>query len=165
VAVTVDGAAVPVLAVEPNRLTILTSGIVPGTRVSVRVTTDTVAPFVGPMEYTANVSAYRPSAYGETIHQDWDRTVWQDDPARSGEIVHQYAIGLVPLSRLPECYYGNSIPGPQLEVLYAGAAPGYPGFWQLDLRMPVTDATSLPVLCVFEGNRDINLYLPIPYRR
>ncbi|HXP86784.1 MAG TPA: hypothetical protein VN841_18780 [Bryobacteraceae bacterium] len=66
---------------------------------------------------------------GSPIHQDWSALVSLDTtPASPGEIVHFYAMGLPP---------GASI-SCNLPVLYAGPAPGLPGFYQLDIQTPTT---------------------------
>jgi len=164
-AVTVNTRIVPLLDRAPARVIFQLPGDYPtGSDVKVRLVIPSEAPFFGSLNYVTGVVGSRPSVFGNPIHQDWDRIVWQDDPARPGQFVHLYAIGLPTLTRLPICYYGDRIPGPTLDVWYAGPAPGFPGFWQLDLRLPDTDANPLPVHCVFEDNSDIQLHVRIPFR-
>jgi hypothetical protein len=163
--VTADMQILPVLAAEPERLVVYAGpNLNPGREVRVRVVAAGGAPFQARLDYVAKIVARRPRQFGAAIHENWDRTVWQEDPARAGEVIHFYATGLGPLTRLPRCYHGGVIPGPETEVLYVGPAPGFIGFWQLDLRMPQTGEPVLPLLCQFEGNIDINLYMPIPFR-
>jgi hypothetical protein len=163
--VTADQQILPVLAAEPDRLVVYAGPEVnQGREVRVRVVASAGAPFQARLDYLAESVERRPRQFGAAIHENWDRTVWQEDPARPGEVIHFYATGLGPLTRLPRCYHGGVIPGPETEVLYAGPAPGFIGFWQLDLRMPQTGEPVLRLFCRFEDDNDINIYMPIPFR-
>jgi subtilisin family serine protease len=84
-----------------------------------------------------------------------DTGVDADHPARPGEAVHGYALGLGPTS--PAVSYGNAAPGkepfarlatpfgcsassnpsaPVVEVFYQGLAPSLAGVYQFDFRIP-----------------------------
>ena len=89
------------------------------------------------------------------VHQNFDRLVTPQDPARRGELIHIYATGLgpveppvptgaaAPLDRLTTlsqpCDWRMSIDGPgdaPADVVFAGLAPGLTGFYQIVWRIP-----------------------------
>jgi len=88
------------------------------------------------------------------VHGAWDALVTPAKPARPGEIVHLYASGLgpvdqpvragepgpsEPLARLAapfHCTYYQGSEQREIEVFYAGLAPGIVGYYQVSLRVP-----------------------------
>jgi len=67
----------------------------------------------------------------------WHATTGQiasaDNPAAAGEAVSMYTTSLTDGSVIaPQVIVG----GRRAEVLYFGAAPGYPGYYQVNVRMP-----------------------------
>jgi len=115
----------------------------------------TSSPFEASFDVSLWFYPYAPESV-KTVHEDWSAPVSDQNPARPGEIVHTYAVGLgatfppvdfgaaapsrEPLARLStplECRNvssGNS--GPPVEVTFAGLAPGYVGVYQVDWRVP-----------------------------
>jgi uncharacterized protein (TIGR03437 family) len=90
-------------------------------------------------------------------HQDFSGLVTPSRPAIPGEVLHFYMTGLGPVNppvglgeaspgnppavvitqpvcRMATFNAGDSIP---LEVLFAGLAPGYAGYYQVSIRMPL----------------------------
>jgi len=118
--------------------------------------------FEAPLEHEVNVMDRWPLAYGSAMHEAMDREVWQEDPARGGEIVHILATGLgavtapvatgvsQPTEPLPTlssplgCYHGYSVPGPQADVVYAGLEAGRIGIYRVSLRMPFATEVITP---------------------
>lgn len=95
---------------------------------------------------TAQVNERFVSCFG-ALHQEFDRTVSAEDPARAGEVVHLFLTGLTgiepvadevpnPIDRLipiaaPPAVGGEGV----VEPLFFGLAPGLIGLQQLDLRI------------------------------
>lgn len=77
---------------------------------------------------------------GLLFHRDFSR-ISQENPARSGEPVVTYMTGLGPVdaNRLIEAGFECKLNGIPAEVLYAGLAPEFTGFYQVNIRLP--DAT------------------------
>jgi uncharacterized protein (TIGR03437 family) len=93
---------------------------------------------------------YRIDRQIAAAHEQFDRLVTPDDPARPGEIVHVYGSGFGPVDPVPplgepaashplsvlrdpvECRIQNQ----SAAVLFAGLAPGFIGLFQLDVRIP-----------------------------
>jgi uncharacterized protein (TIGR03437 family) len=107
-------------------------------------------------------------------HEDFSGPVTAESPARPGEVVHAYAVGLGAVSpplptglpapvdtvhRLAEpfdCTVGvpaNGSANP-VQVLFAGLAPGFVGLYQVDIRVPELPAgtASLFLSCGTPGN-------------
>ncbi len=75
------------------------------------------------------------------IHEDFSAAVSDTSPVRPGEILHLYATGLGPVdgggrTTLPWEWTWFSLGDRPAGVLYAGLAPGLPGFYQVDVRTP-----------------------------
>ena len=88
--------------------------------------------------------------YSLAAHGDFSTVVTRANPARPGEIVHLYMTGLGPVA--PPVRTGD--PGPvqppaevvtpvrctandsEAEVLFAGLAPGFVGYYQVSIRIP-----------------------------
>jgi uncharacterized protein (TIGR03437 family) len=87
-------------------------------------------------------------------HEDFGSLVSESKPVRPGEILHLYATGLGPVdaagrTALPWEWRWNSQPEPLAEVLYCGLAPGFPGFYQVDIRAPADLASGLVFLQLY----------------
>ncbi|HWR51222.1 MAG TPA: hypothetical protein VN428_08955 [Bryobacteraceae bacterium] len=107
-------------------------------------------------------------------HQDFSGPVTRESPARPGEVVHAYAVGLgavspalptgvpAPLDTLHhlaapfDCTAGVPANGSAtpVEVLFAGLAPGFVGLYQVDIRVPATatDSGDFFLSCGTPGN-------------
>lgn len=86
-------------------------------------------------------------------HEDFSALVSDSSPVRRGEILHLYALGLGPVDvsgRLmtPWRWIWNSLADRPAELLYAGVAPGLPGFYQVDVRTPMDASSPLLMLAV-----------------
>jgi len=91
-------------------------------------------------------------------HQDWSGLISEQSPARPGEVVHAYAVGLGPTN--PAVGYGEAAPSQEpfarlamplactarlqtplpvsspIRILFAGLAPGFAGVYQVDWQVP-----------------------------
>jgi uncharacterized protein (TIGR03437 family) len=113
-----------------------------GSRAIVQV--DTPSPFAEPPRHVtvALRSPYFFSGSGGLVaaHADFRGLVTIQDPAEPGEIIHLWAVGLGPVSgtRLEGPFDCRVPRGENLNVLYAGLAPGMPGIYQVDVQLPRT---------------------------
>jgi uncharacterized protein (TIGR03437 family) len=102
---------------------------------------DAISPFT--------VRAYAPEAVA-AVHEDFSALVTPANPARPGEVLHLYALGLGPVDEsgratMPwEWIWMTPLGDKTAEVVYAGLAPGLPGFYQVDVRVP--DSAESPLL-------------------
>jgi uncharacterized protein (TIGR03437 family) len=100
-----------------------------------------------------------------------------NSPAAAGEIVILYASGLGGLTNSvaeydwPTSANPTSVPiqvdvaGIQAAVLYAGAAPGYPGVYQINIMIPLNVTTSAGAnVRIFEGYAQTHPKVTIPIR-
>jgi uncharacterized protein (TIGR03437 family) len=71
-------------------------------------------------------------------------------PAVAGEILSMYTRGLAESGVIPPQV---SIGGSLGEVLYFGTAPGYPGYYQVNFRVPggVSPGSVVPVRLIYLG--------------
>lgn len=105
---------------------------------------DTAVPFTVRLYSPAEVAA---------IHEDFTALVTDANPVRRGEILHLYATGLGPVdaanrTALAWEWMWSSLGDRPAEVLYAGLAPGLPGFYQVDVRVPEIIESPLLMLAV-----------------
>jgi uncharacterized protein (TIGR03437 family) len=68
---------------------------------------------------------------GGAIHQDWSGYVTPQRPAVPGEVIHLYGTGFGSIA--PACV---SFAGPAATLLSLNPAPGFPGYYQLDIQLP-----------------------------
>jgi uncharacterized protein (TIGR03437 family) len=103
--------------------------------------------------------------------------VTASSPAAAGETVALYASGLGALANSvaeydwPTSANPSSVPvqvdvaGVQATVLYAGAAPGYPGVYQINVVIPPGTTTSTGAnVRIFEGYAQTHPKVTIPIR-
>ncbi len=93
-------------------------------------------------------------ALAAAVHEDFSALVSESKPVRPGEILHLYLMGLGPVdstgrTTLPWEWRWGSQEGPLAEVFYSGVAPGFPGFYQVDIRAPRELASPLVVLFLY----------------
>ena len=94
------------------------------------------------------------------LHADSQAPVSTDAPARPGEALEIYFIGLIEGSVIPPYV---AMGGRFAEVLYFGNAPGFPGLNQIDVRVPSNTASENIEVRVTYLNRSSNS-LTIPIR-
>lgn len=70
---------------------------------------------------------------GLVWHASTGVVAWPDSPAVAGEVLSMYASGLAEGGSIPPQV---AIGGRLAEILYFGAAPGYPGYNQVNFRVP-----------------------------
>jgi uncharacterized protein (TIGR03437 family) len=157
--VLVNGQPMPIFSVSPVEVWFQVPWKLgdPGVRVDVRLNEASVFEG-GPGQTVVDRRApYFMSDDGQlvAVHSDFSSLVTRDRPARAGEILHFYGVGFgpvdppvptglpapsAPLARLRdtfECYSGPQR-GSQLDVSFAGLAPGMIGIYQVDVRLPDT---------------------------
>lgn len=73
----------------------------------------------------------------------------QDAPAVPGQVIQIYATGV---NLPPKVFFGFT----QVEVTYTGASDQFPGLWQVNVRIPPSDALAMhgqfPIFLVSGGN-------------
>jgi uncharacterized protein (TIGR03437 family) len=103
--------------------------------------------------YFLQEGAFYVGGYLIAAHDDFRGLVNRADPARAGEVVHLWAVGLgvvspsatagvpaplSPVATLVEPFDCRVLRGDGLEVPFAGLAPGLAGIYQVDVRLPAT---------------------------
>ena len=163
VRVTIQGLAAGILNVQPTSVTIVVPpGVTASQAAVVQVDVSGPTPFEGAT--TAVITGFAPEFllgppalyYPNSLlaaHQDWSGLVSAQSPARPGEALHAYAIGLGQTS--PAVPYGEAGPGQEpfarlasplvctdgrstapVGILFAGLAPGFVGVYQVDWQVP-----------------------------
>ena len=165
ISVTLQTRTMRIQSVTPDAITVLVPpDIVPAGNGLVTSPLDVAltspSPFEGPHE-EIYIAQYAPEFLlvpGANIllaaHQDWSALVSADIPARRGEVLHAYAVGLGDTS--PAVAYGQAAPvrepfarmtipigcgtsnntSSPVDVLFQGLAPNLAGVYQIDLRVP-----------------------------
>jgi uncharacterized protein (TIGR03437 family) len=174
---TIQGEPAIVAAIQPSAISILVPPDVPVTTYpnpesTLTLTGNPGSPFEGPRT-DIRVLAYAPGFLFDSMrssvilaaHQDWSAVVTAANPARPGEVVHAYAIGLGPTA--PVVPYGQPAPSAepfarltsnytcatdtndQLTVFYQGLAPGMRRIYQIDFQVPANaEPGNLPLSCL-----------------
>lgn len=160
--VEVNGKPAPVFNISPTELRFFVPWDAPAeTFVRVIKPKDSPSPFDGP-EFPIRIDNF--PRLGSVVHQDWSGPVTRDKPARAGDIVHVFAVGLGPAS--PEVPLGEAAPSAEPfarlstrltctghEVLYAGLAPLHrERIYQIDLKLGINMFT--PVTCTAASVKD-----------
>lgn len=140
--------------------TVLTDGtvlITGGTQnygqTSFQVTLDSAELYTPPALVPAPV-LFSVSGGGQGQGSIWDAITAQiaspADPAIAGHVLSMYTTSLATDGVIPPQV---SVGGRLAKVLYFGAAPGYPGYFQLNFRMPsgVAAAAAVPVRLTYLG--------------
>jgi uncharacterized protein (TIGR03437 family) len=171
VRVAIQGIQVRIQSVQPTAITLLVPPDVAfGTAAPIHLETSSSSPFeILDTSVVINQFSpeflYRPEVYGmlAAAHQDWSGLVSDENPARPGEILHTYGVGIGPTT--PSVPYGEAAPSQEpfsrlatplqcnVEVLFAGLAPALAGIYQIDWRVPTMLAgPSFIVMCQFSGS-------------
>jgi hypothetical protein len=87
---------------------------------------------------------------GAIWHADTEEVASAGSPAAVGDVLSMYTTSLVPGGVIPPQV---SIGGRLGEILYFGAAPGYPGYYQVNFRVPngVMPGSAVPVHLIYFG--------------
>ena len=166
--VKIQGIAAKIAGVRPDSVTVIVPpGVTADVAAVVEVDTGAETPFEGAR--VATVKALAPeflpgpplrffSGLTLAAHQDWSGLISEQSPARPGEVVHAYAVGLGPTN--PAVGYGEAAPSQEpfarlamplactarlqtplpvsfpIRILFAGLAPGFAGVYQVDWQVP-----------------------------
>jgi uncharacterized protein (TIGR03437 family) len=195
ISVTIQGLKARILSVAPDALMVV---VPPDVALSVdrTVTSLVEVTLVSPSPFDApradlNIVPFAPEFVTGTgnlliaAHQDWSGLVTPDNPARPGEILHAYGLGLGPTS--PAVPYGAAAPAQEpfarftstfacaasspttaipLEIFFQGLAPNLAGVYQFDFRLPsATLNGNVGLYCVqgdtSGGGRSIGANVPV----
>ena len=87
---------------------------------------------------------------GAVWHADTGQIASGVDPASAGDVLSMYTANLIDGSVIPPQI---SIGGRLAEILFFGPAPGYPGYYQVNFRVPtgVTPGVAVPVRLTYLG--------------
>ncbi|HLH16440.1 MAG TPA: hypothetical protein VKX45_04435 [Bryobacteraceae bacterium] len=153
----INGAPLPLLSVSPDEIWFQAPfELAPGPTVTVSL--PQTSPFAGCPAIQVPVVSRDPYFLNSPgnlvlVHQDFSGLVTAQSPARPGEVIVAYAVGLgavtppmttgvpapvdqlFPLADPFECRIGYG-GGPPLDVPFAGLAPGMIGIYQVNVRMP-----------------------------
>jgi uncharacterized protein (TIGR03437 family) len=173
-AVTLDGEAVLVLGASESVIWLQIPCDLRPSSSPRRLDLSNASPFGTPA--SLDLRQYWPRLASDAVHEDFSGRVTQDQPARPGEILHFWGTGFGPVDR--EMRTGEPGPaspparllspitcrdnqaGVPVEVLFAGRAPGLVGFFQVDLRVPMSSGRFFGGQCTFPDNTSIGLYIP-----
>jgi uncharacterized protein (TIGR03437 family) len=166
VSVGVNGVDAPLYSVSPQQITLQIPWETEST-VEVIVHAASTSPFYLAFS-TGAQTAY--AALLTVIHQNWQGLVTPDSPAEPGEILHLYGTGFgpvdpkqtdgVPASTDPahtimpitcSAYAADYTTTVDFPVLFAGLAPGFVGYYQMDIRVPVSNLPQHINLTCSEG--------------
>jgi uncharacterized protein (TIGR03437 family) len=150
-----NGASAPIIAQGPSGLWIQLPWELPSSG-TVALTGETSSPFL-PLSAAVELRPRAISYAGGPYHQDWSSAVLYSIPARPGEFIHYYVLGVGPVDHpvasgkpSPSQPLSNAISPPvcDWEVAFAGLAPGLTGFYQLTLRVPNVSADDAQPACL-----------------
>ena len=87
---------------------------------------------------------------GAIWHADTGEVALAGSPAEIGDVLSTYTTSLVPGGAIPPQVYVGGRPA---EILYFGEAPGYPGYYQVNFRVPgsVAPGPNVPVRLSYLG--------------
>ena len=162
----IDGVAAPVLSVSPREIGFQVPWEVAGPTRSVSLQLQ--IPGFGTVQRSLSILPFAPLLSPIAAHDDFRAVVSEADPARAGEVIHLWAIGLgavqgtvqtgsvapvlppFPTLAHPTC----TAAGQSLEVLFSGLSPGMAGVYQMDVGLPSTlPFNRIFVECEIGGNR------------
>jgi uncharacterized protein (TIGR03437 family) len=161
VSVSIQGRPAPILNVNPAGIDLLIPADATPNDYSapLHLETTSPSPFAAQFDVVTAVLDSAPESV-KTVHEDWSALVSDSNPARPGEILHTYALGLgattptvpfgkaapskEPLARVsppPLCIditneYSSSYTSAPVELLFAGLAPEMVAVYQVDWRVP-----------------------------
>ena len=181
ISVTIQGTKARILSVAPDAImAVVPPDVTPsadsGITSRVEIALASPSPFDDAPRGALNIAPFAPEFVtgGANVliaaHQDWSGLVTVENPARPGEAVHAYGLGLGPTS--PAVPYGSAAPAQEpfarlttpfgcaasndasrpVEILFQGLAPNLAAVYQFDFRIPVNTPNGNFVLyCVQEG--------------
>ena len=92
-------------------------------------------------------------------HENFTGFIAASSPARAGEVISFYMTGLGPVDAagMVSASFGCKLNFSTAELLYVGLAPGQPGFYQVNLRVPPDASgsapfTAAPLVCGFNAD-------------
>ncbi len=183
ISVTIQGMKARILSVTPDAImTVVPPDVTPSTDASltspveITLASPSPSPFDDTQRFALNIAPFAPefvTGAGNQLvaaHQDWSGLVTSDNPARPGEAIHAYGLGLGPTS--PAVPYGSASPAEEpfarlatpfgcnagnapsipVEVFFQGLAPSLVAVYQFDFRVPLGTPNGVFVLnCVQDG--------------
>lgn len=183
ISVTIQGVKARILSVAPDAImAVVPPDVTPSADLSIfspveiTLASPSPSPFDDAPRFALNIAPFAPEfvtgAGGLLIaaHQDWSGLVTAENPARPGEALHAYGLGLGPTS--PAVPYGSAAPGQEpfarlmapfgcdvsnitsrpVEIFFQGLAPNLVGVYQFDFRIPVdTPNGNFGLYCVQGG--------------
>jgi uncharacterized protein (TIGR03437 family) len=180
VQVAIQGIPARIQSVQPTLITLLVPpDVTVGQSAPIHLETSSSSPFeILDISVVINQFSpeflYSPEAYGMVVsaHESWSGLVSNESPARPGEILHTYGVGMGPT--VPSIPYGEAAPSQEpfarivtqpacnVEVLFAGLAPALAGIYQIDWRVPIgLSGTSFNITCQFGGSAQIYGSVPV----
>jgi uncharacterized protein (TIGR03437 family) len=116
-------------------------------------------------------------AIAKAVDQNY-KPITVDNPAVQGSIITVYATGLgttnptYPAGQVPPSsplYYTStptnaSIGGAAADVLFAGLAPGFPGAYQMNIKVPTGIGAGFQLIVIWNGGGVSQDYLSIPVK-
>jgi len=148
-----------IMAVVPPEVTASADGTVTSP-VEITLPSPSPSPFDDAPRFAVNIAPFAPELVTGApnlllaAHQDWSGLVTALNPARPGEVLHAYGMGLGPTA--PSVPYGSAAPAqeplarlttpfgctasgngsPPVEVFFQGLAPNLAAVYQFDFRIP-----------------------------
>ena len=183
VQVAIQGIQARIQSVQPTAITLLVplDAIITDSASTIHLDEGSPSPFEI-LDASAVIFQLAPEVLDSpsAVHEDWSGPVSNENPARPGEILHTYGVGMGPTT--PAVPYGDAAPtqepfarlsipigcteerinGQGVEVLFAGLAPAIVGIYQIDWRVPaVLAGSSFNMTCRFSGSF-ANIFIDVP---
>jgi uncharacterized protein (TIGR03437 family) len=187
---TIQGVKARILSVAPDAImAVVPPDVTPSADGNVtspvEITLVSPSPFGDAPRLALNIAPFAPEFITGTgnqliaAHQDWSGLVTADNPARPGEALHAYGLGLGPTS--PAVSYGAAAPGLEpfarlttpfscdvsntpsrpVEIFFQGLAPNLTAVYQFDFRIPLgTPNGNFALFCV-QGGSSISANVPV----